>query len=167
MDGPAAVRVLRDPRCLSQVLWKDWLTSPGVIQLNRRMLGADVHVMGTSFFTKAPRLGEATPAHQDLFLWSQTPATLHTRAAKARHLSTWVALERVDRGNGCLHMATGSHAASEKHSSRAPRSAYSPPSTHRSCAASISDGAASARSACSDAPPRASSRSESSTRRAR
>jgi len=71
LDGPASVRVVRDPRCQSSVLWRDWLTHPNVSALQRRMLGEDVRVMGTSFFTKAPGgLGEATPLHQDLYLWS-------------------------------------------------------------------------------------------------
>ena len=111
LDGPASVRVVRDPRCQSSVLWRDWLTHPNVSALQRRMLGEDVRVMGTSFFTKAPGgLGEATPLHQDLYLWSPPGGPQQaTRAAKREHLSTWVALDRVDRGNGCLHMVPRSH----------------------------------------------------------
>ena len=81
--------------------------------LNRRLLGGRVHIQGSSWFTKAPRLGEATPYHQDLFLWSNPasgPNALRTRPHKMGHLSTWVALERVDRDNGCLFMVPGSHA---------------------------------------------------------
>ena len=68
--------------------------------------------MGTSFFTKAPGgLGEATPLHQDLFLWSPPGPREATRSAKTQHLSTWVALDRSDKGNGCLHMVPLSHKA--------------------------------------------------------
>jgi hypothetical protein len=112
LSGPASVRVVRDPRCQSSVLWDNWLTHPNVHALQRRMLGEDVRVMGTSFFTKAADgFGEATPLHQDLFLWSQPGPQASTRPAKREHLSTWVALDRVDRGNGCLHMIPRSHSA--------------------------------------------------------
>ena len=43
------------------------------------------------------------------YLWSQPGPQESTRAAKQQHLSTWVALDRVDRENGCLHMVPRSH----------------------------------------------------------
>ena len=77
MSGPDSVRVLRDPRCQSSVLWNDWLTHPNVGALQRRMLGENVRVMGTSFFTKAPGgVGEATPLHQDLCELNNTTPSL-------------------------------------------------------------------------------------------
>ena len=45
LDGPASVRVVRDPRCQSSVLWDSWLTHPNVNALQRRMLGDDVRVL--------------------------------------------------------------------------------------------------------------------------
>ena len=108
LDGADAVRAVGDRNLHSQVLWEEWLSSENVVALNRRFLGDDVRVQGTRFFTKPARLGEATPWHQDIWLWERDPSR-GIREYKRRHFNCWVALEAADLENGCLHVMPGSH----------------------------------------------------------
>lgn len=61
-------------------------------------------VVGKNFqyFNKPPRIGKATPAHQDGFYFMLEPCEAVTM---------WLALEDVDEENGCLHYVRGSHRA--------------------------------------------------------
>ena len=108
LGGADGVRAVRDGNFLSRILWERWLTSQHVIEINRRFVGDNVRVQGTRFFTKPARVGEPTPWHQDFWLWTQGP-NKNTRPYKKRHLSCWVALDRVDLENGCLHVVPGIH----------------------------------------------------------
>ena len=109
LDGGEGVRAVGDPfGCRNRVLWEEWLTAENVVAIIQRFLGDDVRVMGSRFFTKPARLGEATPWHQDIWIWERDPS-LGTREYMQRHLSIWIALEAVDLENGCLHVMPGSH----------------------------------------------------------
>jgi len=57
---------------------------------------------GLEWFNKLPFDANATPAHQDGFYWCRKPN---------RALGLWIALDPVDRDNGCLWYARGSHKA--------------------------------------------------------
>ena len=78
------------------------------MEVQRRFVGENVRLQGTSFFTKAAGIGEPTPWHQDIWLWARDPVD-PTRRYKLRHGSCWIALEPVDLSNGCLHLVPGSH----------------------------------------------------------
>ncbi len=55
---------------------------------------------GLDWFDKLPYDTNATPAHQDGFYWCRKPSIGG---------SLWIALDPVDRENGCLWYARGSH----------------------------------------------------------
>src|ERR1051325_10727273 len=55
---------------------------------------------GLEWFDKLPYDSNATPPHQDGFYWCRTPNN---------GCSLWIALDPVDRDNGCLWYARGSH----------------------------------------------------------
>jgi len=106
--GADAVRAVRDPHFRSMALWDHWFTAENVVAVQRRFVGDNVRIRGTTFFTKPSRIGETTPWHQDIWLWAPDPND-GTRRHKLRHGSLWIALEPVDLGNGCLHVVPGSH----------------------------------------------------------
>ncbi len=109
LDGEDGVRAVGDPfSCRNHILWEEWLTAENVVAIIRRFVGENVRVMGSRFFTKPARFGEATPWHQDIWIWERDP-TLGTREYMQRHLSIWVALDATDLENGCLHFMPGSH----------------------------------------------------------
>jgi phytanoyl-CoA hydroxylase len=55
---------------------------------------------GLEWFDKLPYDTNATPAHQDGFYWCRKPNIA---------CGLWIALDPVDRSNGCLWYARGSH----------------------------------------------------------
>ncbi len=55
---------------------------------------------GLEWFDKLPYDTNATPAHQDGFYWCRKPNVA---------CGLWIALDKVDRENGCLWYARGSH----------------------------------------------------------
>ncbi|MDB6167598.1 MAG: hypothetical protein JWM88_462 [Verrucomicrobia bacterium] len=55
---------------------------------------------GLEWFDKLPYDTNATPAHQDGFYWCRKPNVA---------CGLWIALDSVDRENGCLWYARGSH----------------------------------------------------------
>jgi phytanoyl-CoA hydroxylase len=55
---------------------------------------------GLEWFDKLPYDTQATPAHQDGYYWNRTPDIAG---------GIWIALDPVDRQNGCLWYARGSH----------------------------------------------------------
>lgn len=52
------------------------------------------------YFNKPPRIGKPTPPHQDAYYFMIHPVCAVTM---------WMALEEVDKENGCLHYVKGSH----------------------------------------------------------
>lgn len=63
------------------------------------LLGDGVMDQGVMFFNKAPGVGQPTPPHQDGYYWKVTPC---------EGLTMWLALEKVDEENGCLHYSRAS-----------------------------------------------------------
>ncbi len=53
-----------------------------------------------AYFNKVPIVGDATPPHQDGFYFQLEPCNA---------LTLWVALDQVDKENGCIHYVRGSH----------------------------------------------------------
>ena len=65
------------------------------VLLEENVIGKEVE-----YFNKPPRIGKPTPPHQDNYYFN-------LKAANA--ITMWMALEDVDRENGCLHYVKGSH----------------------------------------------------------
>lgn len=70
------------------------------VKLAETLLGGPVIGTNLSMFNKPPRIGEETPPHQDGFYFMLEPNEA---------LTMWLALEKVDAGNGCVRYVTGSH----------------------------------------------------------
>jgi hypothetical protein len=90
-------------------VWDEFVAAPRAIALDRELVGDNVRQWFNAVFTKPAEVGEATPWHQDIGLWTQRPATRHLRPLYRDALSFWVALDPATRENGCLQVVPGSH----------------------------------------------------------
>ncbi|MCY3660291.1 MAG: phytanoyl-CoA dioxygenase family protein [Caldilineaceae bacterium] len=91
------------------LVWDTYYAHPRVIAINREFLGDEVMLWFDSIFTKPARVGEATPWHQDIGLWTQTPPQKKNKPHYRDALTIWMAVDRADRSNGCLQVVPGSH----------------------------------------------------------
>ncbi len=79
-------------------LQERFLLHPGILDVLEAIIGPDVMAMQTMLFMKEPgSFGQGF--HQDTYYIPTFPATL---------CGAWIALEDVDRGNGCMWMSRGS-----------------------------------------------------------
>lgn len=69
-------------------------------KLAQLLLGGDVVSKGVEYFNKPPKIGRATPPHQDGYYFMIDPCEAVT---------IWLALDDVDDENGCLRYVRGSH----------------------------------------------------------
>ena len=90
-------------------VWDEFVAAARAIAVNRELLGDNVRQWFNAVFTKPARVGEATPWHQDIGLWTQRPETRRLRPLYRDALSFWVALDPATRKNGCLQVVPGSH----------------------------------------------------------
>ena len=91
------------------LVWDTYYVHPGIIAINRAFLGDEVKLWFDSIFTKPARVGEATPWHQDIGLWTQTPPQKKNKTHYREALTIWMAIDQADRSNGCLQVVPGSH----------------------------------------------------------
>lgn len=88
-----------DPRLL------DFLLSDDVLDIVEPLLGPDIVLWSSHFVVKEPRVGRATPWHEDSAFWKG-------RLDDYSKLATvWLALDPVWVGNGCMQVVSGSHLA--------------------------------------------------------
>lgn len=81
--------------------WFDGFLRTGPhLGLLEHLLREPVNPQAIEWFDKLPHDTQATPAHQDGFYWCRTPNVAG---------GVWIALDPVDRDNGCLWYARGSH----------------------------------------------------------
>lgn len=90
-------------------VWRTYYAHSHVVDINRFFLGDEVFLWFDSIFTKPARIGEATPWHQDIGLWTRNPAARSNVPHFRRALTIWMAIDPADRRNGCLQVAPGSH----------------------------------------------------------
>ena len=89
----------QDPRLL------EYLFSPAVLDLVECIIGPNIVLWSSHFISKDPFVGRATPWHEDSTYWSG-------RLDRYDKLVTvWLALDDVDRDNGCMQVIPGSHLA--------------------------------------------------------
>lgn len=91
------------------LVWQTFYTHSHVLDINRVFLGDNVFLWFDSIFTKPAHVGEATPWHQDIGLWTMNPAAKSNKPHFRHALTIWMAIDRSDRGNGCLQVVPGSH----------------------------------------------------------
>lgn len=68
-------------------------------QLAECLLGDGASENAVQYFNKPPRMGQSTPPHQDGYYWKIKPCD---------GITMWLALDKVDEENGCLHYSRGS-----------------------------------------------------------
>ena len=90
-------------------VWDAYYGHENVIDINRHFLGDEVDLWFDSIFTKPARIGEATPWHQDIGLWTQNPITKPKKPFYQNALTIWMAIDKADQLNGCLQVLPGSH----------------------------------------------------------
>ena len=69
-------------------------------QLAQQLLGTNVITKNLQYFNKPPKIGAATPPHQDGFYFKLNPP---------KALTLWLALNDTDEENGCVRYGVGSH----------------------------------------------------------
>lgn len=81
----------------------DYLLAPALLDVVERIIGPDIILWSSHFICKDAFTGRATPWHEDSAYWS-------TRLDRFDQIVTvWLALDDVDRGNGCMQVIPGSH----------------------------------------------------------
>lgn len=78
------------------ILWNPAFTMPAT-----QLIGGSMRFWHDQLFCKPARHGGVVAWHQDYSYW--------TRTQPLAHLTCWIALDDVDRENGCLHYVPGSH----------------------------------------------------------
>ena len=78
----------------------DLARDPEIVDMVAQLIGDDVILWGCHVFCKPGGDGYETPWHQDGHYWPIRPLATCT---------VWIALDRSDRGNGCLQVIPGSH----------------------------------------------------------
>ena len=77
-------------------------TSEVVVSLAEELLGGPVDLKNMQYFNKVPRIGQATPAHQDGYYFKIKPQ---------KAVTMWLSLGNADAENGAVCYVTGSHKA--------------------------------------------------------
>jgi ectoine hydroxylase-related dioxygenase (phytanoyl-CoA dioxygenase family) len=86
----------RDPRLF------EFLLAEEVLDLVEPFLGPDFALWSSHFICKEPQIGRATPWHEDSAYWKGRLDRMD------QILTVWLALDRVDRENGCMKVIAGS-----------------------------------------------------------
>ena len=87
----------QDPRLL------EFLMDESVLDLVEALIGPDIGLWASHFISKEPSIGRATPWHSDAGYWNG-------RFKEFTGIVTiWLAIDRSDRGNGCMRVIPGTH----------------------------------------------------------
>ena len=87
---------------------------PAILGSVASLLGEDLLVWGTSFFTKEPRSADYVAWHQDLHYWG-----LDARD----EVTAWVALSQASVESGCMRFVPASHIKEAPHADRPAKGA--------------------------------------------
>jgi hypothetical protein len=87
----------RDPRLL------DFLLCDEVLDLVEPLVGPDIALWTSHFISKDPKVGRATPWHEDSAYWNGR------LSAYDRIVTVWLALGPANRTNGCMRVIPGTH----------------------------------------------------------
>jgi ectoine hydroxylase-related dioxygenase (phytanoyl-CoA dioxygenase family) len=81
----------------------DFLLAPQVLDLVECIVGPDILLWSSHFICKDPLTGRATPWHEDSAYW------MGRLDRYDKIVTLWLALDDVDRDNGCMQVIPGSH----------------------------------------------------------
>lgn len=81
----------------------EFLLADEILDLVEPLIGPDIGLFASAFLSKEPHTGRATPWHEDSYFWDG-------RFDRMDAITTvWLALDPVDRENGCMKVLPGSH----------------------------------------------------------
>jgi hypothetical protein len=80
-----------------------FLLAPQVLDLVECIVGPDITLFSSHFIGKDPRVGRATPWHEDSSYW-QNRLDRYDKI-----VTVWLALDDSTRENGCMQVIPGSH----------------------------------------------------------
>jgi ectoine hydroxylase-related dioxygenase (phytanoyl-CoA dioxygenase family) len=78
----------------------DLLRHPRMVACATDLLGENVVGWGSHYFCKMPHDGKQVAWHQDATYWPISPS---------KTITIWLAIDDVDRQNGCMRVISGSH----------------------------------------------------------
>ncbi|WP_419803362.1 phytanoyl-CoA dioxygenase family protein [Mucilaginibacter sp.] len=96
---PETLKQLQDLQLYSP-FFNDLMTDSRLQRLAEVVLDEKVIGRNVEYFNKPPKIGKATPPHQDAYYFNLNPA---------QAVTMWLALEDADEENGCVSYVTGSH----------------------------------------------------------
>jgi ectoine hydroxylase-related dioxygenase (phytanoyl-CoA dioxygenase family) len=88
---------VRDPRLL------EFLLDDAVLDLVEPIVGPNIGLWASHFLSKQPYQGKATPWHEDSAYWAGRVSTMEGIC------TVWLALDLVNRENGCMKVIPGTH----------------------------------------------------------
>ncbi len=88
----------RDPRLL------EFLLSGSVLDLVEPLVGPNIGLWSSHFISKSPRVGKATPWHEDSSYWNGRVSTMEGIC------TVWLAMDRVFPENGAMAVIPGTQA---------------------------------------------------------
>jgi ectoine hydroxylase-related dioxygenase (phytanoyl-CoA dioxygenase family) len=80
-----------------------FLSNPRVLDLVEGIVGPNILLWSSHFIAKEPRVGRATPWHEDSAYWSGRLSRYD------KIVTVWLALDPSTRVNGCMKVVPGSH----------------------------------------------------------
>jgi hypothetical protein len=81
----------------------EFLLSDELLDLVESLIGPDIGLFASAFLSKEPHRGRATPWHEDSYFWENRFDRMD------RIVTVWLALDPVDRENGCMRVLPGTH----------------------------------------------------------
>jgi len=88
----------KDPRLL------EFLLSDAVLDLVEPVIGPNIGLWSSHFISKPPKVGKATPWHEDSTYWNGRISTM------AGICTVWLAVDRATPENGSMAVIPGTHA---------------------------------------------------------
>jgi ectoine hydroxylase-related dioxygenase (phytanoyl-CoA dioxygenase family) len=88
---------MKDPRLF------DFLMAEEVLDVVEPLIGPNIGLWSSHFISKEPRMGKATPWHEDSAYWKGR----FDRFDKI--VTVWLAIDKADVENGCMGVIPGSH----------------------------------------------------------
>jgi ectoine hydroxylase-related dioxygenase (phytanoyl-CoA dioxygenase family) len=81
----------------------EFLLAPALLDLVECVVGPNIVLWSSHFICKDPLIGRATPWHEDSSYW------MGRLSRYDKIVTVWLALDDVDRENGCMQVIPGSH----------------------------------------------------------
>jgi ectoine hydroxylase-related dioxygenase (phytanoyl-CoA dioxygenase family) len=81
----------------------EFLLSDEVLDMIEPVVGPNIGLWSSHFISKAPRVGKATPWHEDSSYWKGRVSTMEGIC------TVWLALDEATPENGCMRVIPGTH----------------------------------------------------------